>query len=1320
MGKNNKIDIKINFILLINLLVILLLNNHIKGCPYDNPILDSDSNCTSIICSESEMNSGKCKIDNEIIKTQWLNKMTLVGENGLQFAGVASYYNGDLIFEAIKNISNTRYFYGLRKNGYIFFDNYNMNADNNVKNPEFNSFTVFYNSENSNEKKEYVVSIINGQNKYELYDLDNNKVYVQTFPIGSSINYKSITLKITENDKIYSILAVILSMKGYILKIHVVYSNTNEPTLQIVTQSNSLQITGKIISCFETASQKIICFYKRATSLYISSFNYNLEQEKQISFSGQSCSFFKSVHVKGNIGAFLYYNINYPKIAFLEYKNGDFESLNEILLDFDLNGNYFKDLVENNDFIKISENKISFIEFMDNIGYLFVVLLKIIEPNNDIVIRYYSMDLKNLYNFEILIGLKAHNYNNYISLIFNYNNIDKTNEDENNIKFMFFSYPGITDKIIDLEEYIINHNNLNVYKFEVNLKEFVMIENNIFGYIPSDVKIVGIEGCEMFDITLQPKNQPLNADYILEEGDKIKLVLLDKYKAFNCKINYTFYAIEPNYKESLNYTIHEDIKNLKNNDINFNEEYYNNQTEIFQGKVGYYSIKLNYNLSNNCEDNCKLCTIDSNETMINCLKNKTEGDRDPIRKNSSQSINEMIGNLDDLMKETDPDQSYIINGDGYTVIIKDIDEYIEDSTVNIDFSKCEKKLRENLPENTKLRMVQLNLEKEDEDSFTHQVEYKIYDENGNSIDLAACNDVEIDIEYEIIDLSKLDLDLIRKFKELGVDVFNIKDEFFNDICRPYSDDESNSDMILSDRVSDIYQNYSVCEGDCEYESFDIDKLIFNCNCDVKQKISIEPEKANFAASIASAFLDSNFGVVKCYKLVFSFKGKLKNAGFWIFTVFTILHIVIYIYYSNGGLLPIKNYIKKEMKDNGYIVNNYKINSDKKVTDQNNLQTVNNDNPPKKRETQTEPKINSIKLILYKFKKDKKNSKNEENEYEDNNFEEKPYEKKTIAESEFAAKKGFRKAKFNKKRIRAKHLNNIIANTQSSEIIVDTNEDIKVSKFKRKNSKKKTKGIDHLISINAKNTDSYVPKNSNYNLDNYTYEEASQYENRSFAKIFFIYLMSKESILNTFYYKQPLELMPLRILVFIFSNACDIALNCLFYLSDNISDKYHYEGKSAILFSLTNNITISIVSSIVGYCLIYFSQSLVQSTDKITALFRGEEDHLKKDKTYKVKTKKNMDILKEIKKIFKCLQLKIYIFLVIEGLLMLFFFYYVTAFCHVYNSTQTSWLLDSLTSYGISILTAFVLSFIMSVIYEIAIKCKCKILYKITLFIYCYA
>jgi hypothetical protein len=201
------------------------------------------------------------------------------------------------------------------------------------------------------------------------------------------------------------------------------------------------------------------------------------------------------------------------------------------------------------------------------------------------------------------------------------------------------------------------------------------------------------------------------------------------------------------------------------------------------------------------------------------------------------------------------------------------------------------------------------------------------------------------------------------------------------------------------------------------------------------------------------------------------------------------------------------------------------------------------------------------------------------------------------------------SKFNKNKNRIK-TNKMIMHNLGSKEIMNTNDEININR-KQKIIPTKRKEGDHLIFINAKNTDNYIPFNSLYNLDNYDYEEAIDYEDRSFGRIFFIYLMSKEGILNTFYYQQPLELKPLRILMFIFSNACDIALNCFFYLSDNISDKYHYEGKSAILFSLTNNITISLVSSIVGYCLIYFSQSLVQSTDKITTLFREQDELLKK-------------------------------------------------------------------------------------------------------------
>ena len=88
-------------------------------------------------------------------------------------------------------------------------------------------------------------------------------------------------------------------------------------------------------------------------------------------------------------------------------------------------------------------------------------------------------------------------------------------------------------------------------------------------------------------------------------------------------------------------------------------------------------------------------------------------------------------------------------------------------------------------------------------------------------------------------------------------------------------------------------------------------------------------------------------------------------------------------------------------------------------------------------------------------------------------------------------------------------------------------------------------------------------------------------------------------------------------MFLFNISSDIALSANFYLNDNISEKYHYKGKNQFLFSLTNNLTIIVFSTIVGFLLIFFFQNLVQSTNKIKQLFQEEEDLMKKNKEYKV-------------------------------------------------------------------------------------------------------
>ena len=202
-----------------------------------------------------------------------------------------------------------------------------------------------------------------------------------------------------------------------------------------------------------------------------------------------------------------------------------------------------------------------------------------------------------------------------------------------------------------------------------------------------------------------------------------------------------------------------------------------------------------------------------------------------------------------------------------------------------------------------------------------------------------------------------------------------------------------------------------------------------------------------------------------------------------------------------------------------------------------------------------------------------------------------------------------------------------------------------------------------------------------------------------------------------FFNPPLEFKPIRFAIFIFNFACDYALNALFYLSDNISDRYHYEGIYRELYCIINNLTISITSTIVSSALLFFFNTLTQSTEKIENLFRKQEELLKKDSKYKVNKESILEIKNSIKNIIKCLKIKVIIFVILEFLVLFFFFYYVTAFCSVYKNTQVSWILDCIVSYVISLDVALGLSLIFGFIYKIAVKFKIKCFYKIVMILF---
>ena len=211
-------------------------------------------------------------------------------------------------------------------------------------------------------------------------------------------------------------------------------------------------------------------------------------------------------------------------------------------------------------------------------------------------------------------------------------------------------------------------------------------------------------------------------------------------------------------------------------------------------------------------------------------------------------------------------------------------------------------------------------------------------------------------------------------------------------------------------------------------------------------------------------------------------------------------------------------------------------------------------------------------------------------------------------------------------------------------------------------------------------------------------------------------MAKQIIFHTFLYRSPIELFPLRLCLFIFTISSDLALNALFYFNDNISKKYR-NSKNLFLFSLSDNVAVVFLSTFVGFVLLTLLAKLSNSTNAIRGVFAKEEEKIKKDKEYVVTAQRKIEIMAEIDDILKKYKIKVIILIYIEFVLVIFFWYFVTAFCHVYEATQASWLIDSFLSMVYRALIEITISFGLAKLYRAALTGEIHCLYNLIMFLY---
>ena len=211
-----------------------------------------------------------------------------------------------------------------------------------------------------------------------------------------------------------------------------------------------------------------------------------------------------------------------------------------------------------------------------------------------------------------------------------------------------------------------------------------------------------------------------------------------------------------------------------------------------------------------------------------------------------------------------------------------------------------------------------------------------------------------------------------------------------------------------------------------------------------------------------------------------------------------------------------------------------------------------------------------------------------------------------------------------------------------------------------------------------------------------YEDAINYDKRSFIRIYWDLLCREHLIIFTFFICNDYNILYIKYARFIFLIATDMAINIFFFSDDSMHKIFLNYGKYNFIQQIPQIVYTTIISQLIEIFLCYLSL-----TDKHIYQIMDLAPTIKK---------------KEIITILKCIKIKLVLFFIFTFLFITFYWYTITSFCSVYENTQITFIKDSLLSFLLSILYPFIIYLIPSALRIISLRNKkvnLKCVYKLS-------
>ena len=213
---------------------------------------------------------------------------------------------------------------------------------------------------------------------------------------------------------------------------------------------------------------------------------------------------------------------------------------------------------------------------------------------------------------------------------------------------MVFSYPNSTDIYFDVIDSVCNNNSFTFDNNIYNLWDNIIIENNIFGYKLSKIKILNIPDPNKISILSVNTNLTISINDVLTSSEKeIKLILETKY--FNQQtyiIEFAGIVSEPDFQ---------DFKNYTDSITDGYESFYEINNYIGRSN----QLKINFkNISNNSCDNpsCEINIKYNNEYCISCSNNILFNDVSNEKKKICICMEDLENEEEEIIEENEEEK----------------------------------------------------------------------------------------------------------------------------------------------------------------------------------------------------------------------------------------------------------------------------------------------------------------------------------------------------------------------------------------------------------------------------------------------------------------------------------------------------------------------------------------------------------------------------------------------------------------------------------------------------------------------------------------